>query len=110
MPIRSAKKLAQTALSNSMVARYTSPASTKTQITEIWLTNTNTTTARTVTLRAHGTASANTLLQEISIGAKETVIIDGCKIVLEATEGLAASQDAGTDIILTAYGIQEVTS
>ena len=105
---RSAKKLAQTALSTTMAARYTSPAGTVTQVTEIWLTNTNTTTVRTVTLRAHGTAAGNTLADRIEIPARDTAIIDGCKIVLEAGDVLAASQDAGTDVILTAYGIQEV--
>ena len=105
---RSAKKLVQSALSTSASAKYTSPANTKTQVTEIWLANTNTTTARKVTLYAHGVAAGNTILQDLEITAKGTVILDNCKIVLEATEVLAAKQDAGTDVILTAYGIQEV--
>ena len=111
MPVtRTPKKLAQTALSTTVTARYTAPAATVTQITEIWLANTNTTTVRMVTLRAHGTGTGNTLADRIEIPARSTVIIDGCKIVLSASEVLAASQDVGTDAILTAYGIEEVTS
>ena len=111
MPVtRTPKKLAQTALSTTVTARYTAPAATVTQITEIWLANTNTTTARTVALYAHGTAANNTLIQAIKIPANGTKGIDGSKIVLAAGEVLAGKQDAGTDVILTAYGIEEVTS
>ena len=101
------KRLAQTALSTTATAHYTAPASTTTQITEIWLTNTNTTTVRKVALYAHGTAAANTIVHELEIPAKGTNILDGCKIVLTAAQVLAAKQDVGTDVILTAYGIEE---
>jgi len=101
------KRLAQVALSTTATARYTCPASTIAQITEIWLANTNTTTVRKVSLYAHGTATTNTLIHEIEIPAKGTVIIDNAKIVLTASQVLAAKQDVGTDVILTAYGIEE---
>lgn len=101
-------RLTQTALSTIVAAVYTTPASRRTQITEIWLANNNTTTARRVTLRAHGTATTNNLLPVLEIAANGTQIIDGAKIVLAAGEVLAALQDAGIDVILTAYGVEEV--
>ena len=101
-------RLAQTALSATVAAVYTTPASRRTQITEIWLANNNTTTARRVTLRAHGTAVANTIIPSIEIAANGTQIIDSSKIVLAAEQVLAALQDVGTDVILTAYGVEEV--
>jgi len=108
---RTAKKLVQSALSNAVTAKYTTPASTTTQVTEIWFANTNTTTARKVKLLAHGLVDpGNVLIPEIMIAAKGVEIIDGSKIALATTEVLAASQDAGTDVIMTAYGVEEVTS
>ena len=101
-------RLAQIALSATIAAVYTTPASRRTQITEIWLANNNTTTARRVTLRAHGTVETNTILPSIEIAANGTQIIDGSKIVLAAGEVFAALQDVGTDVILTAYGVEEV--
>ena len=101
-------RLAQIALSATIAAVYTTPASRRTQITEIWLANTNTTTARRVTLRTHGTVVANTIIPSIEIAANGAQIIDGSKIVLTAGQVLAALQDAGTDVILTAYGVEEV--
>jgi hypothetical protein len=107
---RRGKKLAQTALSSAVTARYTSPANTATQVTEIYLTNTNTTTARKAGLYAHGTAGTNVLIPEIEIAANGAEVLSNLKIWLEAGEVLAAKQDDGTDVIMTAYGIQEVTS
>ena len=101
-------RLAQTALSATVAAVYTTPASRRTQITEIWLANTNTTTARRVTLRAHGTAATNNLISSIEIAANGTQIISDSKIVLAAAQVLSAMQDVGTDVILTAYGVEEV--
>ena len=101
-------RLSQTALSATMAAVYTTPASRRTQITEIWLANNNTTTARRVTLRAHGTAATNNIVPSIEIAANGTQIIDSSKIVLAAGQVLAALQDVGTDVILTAYGVEEV--
>lgn len=102
------RRLVQTALSTTVVAVYTVPAGTRTQITEVWLANNNTTTTRFVTLRAHGTAGTNNLIPRIGIAGNGTAMIDGSKIVLTAGEVLAALQDVGTDVILTAYGVEEV--
>ena len=101
------KMLCQESLSAGATAVYTTPADHRTQITEIWITNTSTTDSRDVALFAHGTAAGNTIAQKITVEAEATTIIDGSKIVLDAAEVLAASQDAGTDVILTAYGVEE---
>lgn len=106
---RSAKKLCQSTLASTVTAEYTSPANTKTQVTEIWLTNTSGVT-RTISLYAHGLANVNTLISSLPIEAGGVRVINGSKIVLEAAEVLGGKQDVGEDVILTAYGIQEVTS
>ena len=103
-----AKKLGQTALNTTATTIVTGVAGGSSQITEIWLTNTNSTTARTVKIYAHGTATANTLVEELSLDAKASKIFNNAKIVLAAGETLSALQDTGTDVIATAYGIEEV--
>lgn len=100
-----AKKLAQTALSTSVVARYTVPTATKAYVSEIFLANSGSS-ERTVSIYAHGTAATN-LLMTIIVSANGGVIIEDKKIVLAASEVLAAKQDAGTDITFTVYGIEE---
>lgn len=107
---RTPKKLFQGTLSTTLTTRYTTPANTRTQITEIWIANTNTTTERKVTINAHGTATANILHPSLSVSANGTTVLDNCKIVLTATEVLALKQDTGTDVIVTVYGIEEVIS
>lgn len=102
------KKLCQSVIATSMAAVYTVPASTITQVTEIWITNTNVTTARVVSLAVHGTAAGNTILAPLSLAANETKVISNCRIVLSATEPLAAKVDAGSDVNIAAYGIEEV--
>lgn len=104
---RTPKKLGQSALNTTAVSVVTNQsASYRVQVTQLFITNTNTTTQRTVTLYAHGTATSNTLSQEIVLPAKASVIID-TKIVLIGTETVSAKQDTGTDVIITAYGIEE---
>lgn len=106
---RTAKKLAQVALTSSMTAVYTAPALTTTQITEIWIANTNASTARVISVAAHGTAMANTLIPEQSIAAKGYASLTETKIVLAAGEVLAGMVDTGSnETIITLYGIEEV--
>ena len=107
---RTAKKLAQVALGNTMAAIYTSPTSTKTQIVEMWFANTSAATTRKISLAAHGTAAGNIIVPELEIPANGTKVINASKVVLEASEALAAKQDAGADVIATLYGVQEVSS
>ena len=103
---RTAKKLSQGALSSSLAAQVTGAADTLTQVTGIWLANTNTTTTRYVTLTAYGTAAGNTIVFKLELAANASVIIND-PIVLAAAEALYAKQDTGTDVIMTTQGIEE---
>lgn len=108
MATRTPKKLAQAALTSSMTAVYTAPAATKTQITEIWIANTSASTARKISLAAHGTATANTIIPEQEIAAKGYAALGDTKIVLAAEEVFAGMVDAGSnETIITLYGIEE---
>lgn len=102
------KKLYQGALSTTVTALYTTPANTRVQIVEIWMDNQNTNTDRKVNMYAHGTASTNRLNHNIPITADTGITISDNKIVLSAGEVFAMSQDTGTDVIVTVYGIEEV--
>jgi hypothetical protein len=102
------KKLYQGALSTTVTALYTVPANTKTQIVEIWVDNQNTTTDRKVNIYAHGTTSTNRLSHNIPVTKDTGITISDNKIVLSSTEIFAMSQDTGTDVIVTIYGIEEV--
>lgn len=105
MAVRTPKRLAQTALSTTVTNRYTAGAGVTAQITEIWLANTGTT-DRTVTLYQGGTAAGNMLLP-IPVPAGGGVLLQDLKIVIAASQTFAAKQDAGTDITMTLYGIEE---
>ena len=106
---RTPKKLAQSALSTTATTYYTVPANAVTQATEIWLVNTNTTTTRTVTIYVHGLTTNNTL-SIVAIPPNGNALYSNSRIVLATTEVLGAKQDIGTDVIMTIYGIEQVTS
>ena len=101
------KKLFQGALSTAVTAVYTAPADTRTQITEIWIANNNTTTIRNVTVFAHGLVSGNILIPLLPVPLSGLQMLDEAKIVLTATEVIGFKQDVGTDVIVTIYGIEE---
>ena len=103
---RTAKKLSQGALSSTLAAQVTGAADTLTQVTGIYLANTNTTTTRYVTLTAYGTATANTLVFKMELTANASVIIND-PIILTAAQVLYAKQDTGTDVVMTTFGIEE---
>lgn len=105
-----AKKLYQGTLSTAVTAVYTVPASIRTQIVEIWADNQNTTTARKLSILAHGLAATNQLAHNIEIAADSSKIISDNKIILAAGETLGFKQDTGTDINVTVYGIEEQVS
>lgn len=104
---RAIKRLAQTALSTTVANRVTVSGSAIAQITQLFLAN-NGSTMRVVTLYHGGLADANRLVNGIEVAAGGSVVIDDLKVVVTSTLALAAKQDAGTDIILTAFGIEEV--
>jgi hypothetical protein len=103
---RTAKKLSQSGLTSSHIAQVTGAADTITQVTTVFLANNNTTTTRYVALAAHGSAAGNVLFPNIELAAKAGVAIT-VPVVLAAGEILYAKQDTGTDVTMTAYGIEE---
>jgi len=108
-----AKKLGQTALnvSGSVVTIVTGVTGGHTEITGLWLANTSSS-SRTVTILAHGTGTTSTymLIPAKVLAAYESLYIqmNGSPIILNATETLRGYQDTGTDVVVTAYGVEEV--
>lgn len=102
------KKLYQGALSASVTTLYTVPLNTRTQICEIWIDNQNASLDRKLNIYAHGTASSNRLVHNISISSDTGITLENLKITLGASEVIAMSQDAGTDVVVTIYGYEEV--
>lgn len=103
---RIAKRLAQTALSTTTAAIYTAPASTTAQITEVFICNTGTT-ARTVNFTTGGTFSTNSIIIGLAVSGTASVILEDKKIVVPASAIFGGFQSAGTDIIVTVFGIEE---
>jgi hypothetical protein len=103
---RTPKKLGQSALNTTAVTVYTGQTNYRTQVTQLFIANTNTTTTRYVKVMAYGTAAGNVLIQNIELPAKGSVVIDS-KIVLLVNETLSALQDTGTDVTFTAFGVEE---
>ncbi|MGH4125090.1 MAG: hypothetical protein ACREV6_19415 [Clostridium sp.] len=104
------KKLFQGALSAMVAVLYTVPTGSRTQIVEIWSDNQNATTDRKINIYAHGTTNTNRLSHNIPITKDTGISISDNKIVLGAGEVFAMSQDVGTDVIITIYGIEEVVA
>jgi len=82
---RTPKKLAHTYLTTSLASVYTVPASTRTQVTEIWLTNTDPKTTRNVTITAGTLAAKNAIGCKVAVAPADTVIISDAKVVLVST-------------------------
>jgi hypothetical protein len=78
------------------------------QVSSLYLMNTNTTTARTVTILAKGSGIlAANVIAVITIQPNDFVILQNpnCPIVLSSAETLRLYQDSGTDITATAFGL-----
>lgn len=103
---RIARRLAQTALSSSIVSVVTSGTASTTQIVEVYITNTGTT-SRNVTFYANGTASTNTVITGLAVAGTSSVILEDKKIILGLSEVFYGKQDAGSDVIVTCYGVEE---
>ena len=91
----------------SIVTVVTSP-STGSQISSINLMNTNSTTARVVTIYVGGTGSAvANMYQKITIQPNDFYFIDlsNCPIVLGNAETVRMAQDTGTDVTATLGGL-----
>lgn len=106
--MRTPKRLSQDTLTIMPTAVYTAPIDAITQVTEIWIANTSETDVRKVSIYAHGLEKHNALILDLYIEPLNTKIIDGCKIVLSSTETLGGKQHEGSDVVITAYGVEEV--
>lgn len=105
--MRTVKRLAQTGLSTTITNRYTAPANTTAQITEMYIVNTGVV-DRKVDVYQGGTDWSNMIMRGLTIPAYGFVLLQDLKIVITAGQALAAKQDTGTDVFLTMYGIEEV--
>lgn len=104
---RTAKRLVQSALSTTVTNRVTASGTAIVQVTEIYLANTGTT-ERKIDIHHGGTAATNAIMRSISVPAGGCTILQDLKIVVTSAQALAAKQDTGTDVIMTAFGIEEV--
>jgi hypothetical protein len=104
---RTAKKLYQGLQSSTITVRYTAPTNTTAQVTEIYLANTGPD-ERTFTLYQGGTAAQHVLLNGLVIPAGGSLLLQDLKIVVAAGQTVASRANAGTDITMTLYGIEEV--
>ena len=104
-----AKKLAQTALSDTASAIVTPATGSKVYVTSFRLINTGSV-DRKVTLYAHGNTTNNTvLIATIKAQGAYIETKNEAQIVLDGdTDILYAKQDAGADVIFTLYGTEEV--
>lgn len=100
------KKLTQVAVTNTLSTIYTAPIGKTIQITSMWMTNTNTTTDKYITIYAHGNTNTNKIVPSHLI-AKEDVYILNCNMILSSGESIYASIDTGSDVNLLIYGIEE---
>lgn len=84
---RTPKKLAHGYLTTSLAVLYTVPASTRTQITEVWITNTDAASAKDITLTVgDATLAKNAIVSAATVGSSDSVVISDCKIILTASE------------------------
>jgi hypothetical protein len=109
-----AKKLGQSALTTDPTPTtiVTGVSSGHTEISSLWISNTNASTVRYVTIFAHGSgvSTDNILIPYLELPANgvQLVQLNNSPIILDDSETLRAYQDTGTDVIVTAYGIEEV--
>ena len=91
----------------SIVTVVTSPA-TGSQISSVNLMNTNSTTAKTVTIYVGGTGSAvANMYQKITIQPNDFYFQDcsNCPMILGNAETIRMCQDVGTDVTATLFGL-----
>lgn len=108
-----AKKLGQNTLNISAtpVTLVTGVTGGHTEISSIWIANTNSSTTRYVTVLAHGTGTnvSNILMPKIELPANgvQLVQLSNSPIILIDGDTLRMYQDVGTDVTVTVYGIEE---
>lgn len=105
MAVYTPKQLAATALTTTLTTiLYTAPASTTTIITSIVACNTNTTTARDVSIAAAGGMN---LLAARSLAPLETLILRP-GTVITTTQTIIGGQAVGTDVEVLISGVEVV--
>jgi len=105
MPTYTNKQLGTGALTTTLTTTlYTVPASTTTIVTTMTFCNTNTTTARLVTLKGGG-GTPRTWLAAHSLNAKETLALQ-LNPVLAAADTIQGGQDVGTDVEYFLSGVE----
>lgn len=103
------KRLIKSDLPKGVTNVYTTPASTTTQVNEIWVANNS----RSAVIFSIIDGTDNTLVRDIKLRPGKTALISDCKIIMIAGEKMhvsisyALDQPDGTTSI-TAYGIEEV--
>lgn len=105
---RSSELLGQVAL-NTTAVTIVDGAAVKSEVYNLYLRNTNSSTERTVTLYAHGTTTANEIWKQ-TLAADETILFtkEELAIIIPFGNQLSGKQDVGTDVIATAYGIEVI--
>ena len=84
---RTPKKLAHGYLTTSLAVLYTVPASTRTQITEVWIANTDAGLSKDITLTVgDSTLAKNAIASAVTVNNADTVVLSDCKITLTASE------------------------
>jgi hypothetical protein len=99
------KKLAQVQPGTAVATFYTVPAATETIVRHIRIVNTDTVTARSVTLYDGGSSAAFMIQPPTTIAASGMLEID-CFITMQSTGTLRASASAAAVVTLTAYGVE----
>ena len=95
------KKLARASLTTTLDTYYTVPGATTTIVTVITLSNSNTSTARTVSVKIGG----KFILASYLLATTETLSLSDPH-VLATTETIQAQQDVGTDVDLNISGVE----
>lgn len=101
------KKFFQGPLSSAVTAVYTVSAGYRAHIVDVLVVNQNTTTDRKFNIYAHGITAGNQIHRNVPVVKDSSGGMIDNKIILNAGEVLAMSQDTGTDLIVTIYGYEE---
>ncbi len=106
-----AKKLAQTALTESVSVIVTPNAGVKNYLTQIYLTNNSLTTEGYVTIYAYGTVKSNILFPKIKIEPEgHTSLLETGETIplLTIDESLYAKADIANNVVITVIGSEVV--
>lgn len=105
------KRLVQSIISEGTTEKYTTPASTLSQISEIWIVN-DSNSAVEISLYAAGLDPVNMFIKELKIRPGASARITDCKIIMNAGEKLGTKlnyylSSRNGEVSITVYGIEE---